>query len=143
MGAAGKKLNGHGARSSARSPAASVSDGGYGNPPHPAPIRAGQRFWPRSRRPGRPRRSFEVRSVSAGGVVVRRLDGARERATIAASRLAETTTNGQGRHFQFMGWRPRRYKTWAVVLVVEDARSTLVLPEWHPARPVMLSTRLL
>ena len=77
MGAAGKKLDGGGARSRARSPSASVSDGAYGDRPHPARIRAGQKFWPRS---GRRRTPFVVCKVGLGGVVYGRpVDGAPER----------------------------------------------------------------
>ncbi len=143
MAAAGKKLYGHGARSRARSPAVSVSDGGYGTRPHPSPIRAGQRFWPRSRRPGRRRCLLEVCSVSAGSVVVCRLNHARERSTIATSRLEAAGPDGQGVEFRFLGWRPRRYMTWAVVRAVASDQSTLVLPEWHPGHPVLRLTRLL
>jgi hypothetical protein len=143
MAAAGKKLRGHGARNRAQSPAASVSDGGYGARPHPTPIRAGQRFWPRSRRTGRRRSPLEVRSVRAGSVVVSRLDRARERSTIAASRLQAAGPDGQGVEFQFLGWRPRRYATWAVVGAADGDCVMLVLPEWHPGRPVMRLARLL
>jgi len=86
---------------------------------------------------------LEVRSVSAGSVVVCRLDRARERGTIAASRLEASGPDGQGVEFRFIGWRSRRYTTWAVVRVVDGDRVTLVLPEWHPARPVSCPARLL
>lgn len=143
MVAAGKKLHGHGAPNRARSPAASVSDRGYGTRPHPLPIRSGQRFWPRSRRPGRRRSTLEVRSVGACGIVVSRLDSARERRTIAASRLEAAGPDGQGVEFQFLGWRSRRYTTWAVVRAAEGDHVMLVLPEWHPGLPVIRLARLL
>lgn len=141
MGAAGKKLHRHGARSKARSPAASVSDGGYGAPPHPVRIRAGQRFWPRS---GKRRRPIVVCAVSEDGVVrARRLDGAGERVRVTATRLVARRPDGQGRYYQFIAWSPRRYQTWAVVVRVDSSETILVLPEWHPARPVRLPNRLM
>jgi hypothetical protein len=141
MGAAGKKLDGGGARSRARSPTASVSDGGYGARPHPARIRAGQKFWPRS---GRRRRAFVVCKVGLGGVVYGRpVDGASEHVRTTAARLAATRSDGQGRYYSFLAWAPRRYRTWAVVMRIEEARALLVLPEWHPGRPVPFPARLL
>ncbi len=141
MGAAGKKLHGHGARTKARSPAASVSDGGYGAPPHPVRIRAGQRYWPRF---GTRRRPIVVCGVDADGVVrARRLDGAGERVRVTAKRLVARRPDGQGRYYQFIAWAPRRYQTWAVVVRADSSETILVLPEWHPARPVRLPSRLL
>jgi len=141
MGAPGRKLHRHGARSKARSPAASVSDAGYGAPPHPVRIRAGQRFWPRS---GRRRRPIVVCGIGDDGFVrARRLDGDRERVRVSAARLAARRPDGQGRYYQFIAFAPRRYQTWAVVVRVDTDETTLVLPEWHPARPVRLPSRLL
>jgi hypothetical protein len=141
MAAAGKKLHGHGARSKARSPAASVSDGGYGRPPHPVRVRAGQKFWPRA---GRRRRAFVVGSVDRGGVVRgRRVDGAREPVRTTLARLAAARGDGQGRHYSFLAWMPREYRTWAAVVEIEGDTAVLVLPEWHPGRPVRLPARLL
>ena len=141
MGAAGKKLHRHGARTKARSPAASVSDGGYGAPPHPVRIRAGQRFWPRS---GRRRRPIVVCGVGEDGIVrARRIDGDREGVRVSAARLAARRADGQGLYYQFIAWAPRRYRTWAVVVSVDASEATLVLPEWHPARPVRLPSRLM
>jgi hypothetical protein len=141
MGAAGKKLDGGGARSRARSPSASVSDGGYGARPHPTRIRAGQKFWPRS---GRRRRPFVVCKVGLGGVVYGRpVDGASERVRTTAARLAARRPDGQGRFYSFLAWAPRRYRTWAVVMNIAEARAVLVLPEWHSGRPVPFPARLL
>jgi hypothetical protein len=86
---------------------------------------------------------LEVCSLGAGSVVVCRLDYARERSTIAASRLEAAGPDGQGIEFRFLGWRPRRYTTWAVVRAATSDQLTLVLPEWHPGRPVLRPTRLL
>ena len=85
-----------------------------------------------------------VRSVGRGGyVLARRDEGAREAVRITASRLLATRGDGQGRHFQFLGWSSRRYRTWARVMVLEDQTAVLILPEWHPMRPVALPARLL
>lgn len=141
MAAAGKKLQGHGAPSKARSPAGSVSDGGYGRPPHPVRVLAGQRFWPRR---ASCRRPFAVTSHPRGDVVHgARTDGTRERVRTTAHRLLARRADGQGLHYSFLGWQSRRYRTWAVVMAIDDASATVVLPEWHPARPVRLPARLL
>jgi hypothetical protein len=76
-------------------------------------------------------------------VVARRVDGARELVGLTRSRLLATREDGQGRFFQFLGWSPRRYRTWALVVEVGDPTATLVLPEWHPTRPVSMPARLL
>lgn len=75
--------------------------------------------------------------------MIRSLVGARERATIAVGLLGRARTDGQGKDFQFFGWKPRRYGTWAVIVLTEESHATLVLPEWHPARPVVFFARLL
>lgn len=141
MAAAGKKLHGHGASSKARSPAASLSDSGYGRPPHPLRVRAGQRYWPRR---AACRRPFAITGAPAGEFVVGvRADGARERVRTSTRRLLATRLDGQGLHYSFLGWQSRRYRTWAIVVELDDAWATVVLPEWHPARPVRLLARLL
>ena len=48
-----------------------------------------------------------------------------------------------GRFYSFLAWAPRRYRTWAVVINVAEARAVLVLPEWHPGHPVPFPARLL
>jgi hypothetical protein len=142
MGAAGKDLHGHGKRHSFNSPSAAVSDGGYGLPPHPVRIRPGQKFWSRSS-PGRRRLPIVVGAIHRGNVDARRTDRLRERVTVSLPRLSATRPDGQGEHYQFIAWTPRRYRTWAVVVDVDGDRLILVLPEWHPARPVRFPTRLL
>jgi hypothetical protein len=142
MAGTGKNLHGHGKRRTSTSPAAAVSDGGYGIPPHPIRIRSGQKFWPRHS-PGRRRRPFVVQAVDHGVVRARRVDEAREPVRIAVARLQETRPDGQGQHYQFMAWTPRRYRTWATVVTISAAEATLVLPEWHPGRPVRLPVRFL
>lgn len=142
MGAAGKKLHGHGARRKSNSPSASVSDGGYGLPPHPTRIRAGQTFWRRTS-PGRRRRPFVVCTITDDGSVHgRRIDASRERVRVSLGLLTQTRLDGQGEHYQFGVWTPRRYRTWAAVVAVEAQHTILVLPEWHPGRPVRFPTRL-
>jgi hypothetical protein len=141
MAAAGKKLYGHGARSKARSPAGSVSDGGYGRPPHPLRVLAGQRYWPRR---ASCRRPFVVTSAPRGGVVFGvRTDGGRERVRTTVHRLLATRGDGQGLNYSFLGWESRRYRTWAVIMAIDGVTATIVLPEWHPSRPLRLPVRLL
>jgi hypothetical protein len=141
MAAAGKKLHGHGARRRARSPAASVSDGGYGPPCHPVRVLVGQRFWPRY---GLRRRPFVVFRVAADGTVYgRRLDSAGGRVKSTALRLTATRVDGEGLYYVFLGWSARRYRTWAVLVGSQGGESCLVFPEWHPARCVVFPRRLL
>lgn len=64
------------------------------------------------------------------------------------SRLLERRPDGHGRYYQFLGFDSRRYKTYAVVMAVREEghaepQAELVLPEWHPARPVLYPARLL
>jgi hypothetical protein len=138
MGASGKSLFGHGARRRGRSPAASVSDGGYGSPPHPRRIRPGQRF---SSRRGRNHDAIVVRRITASGVVS--ACRGEERVTVSTARLAQTRPDGQGEHYQFLGWKPGRYLTWATVVTDGPSLATLALPDWHPERPVRFPSRLL
>jgi hypothetical protein len=143
MGASGKRLAGHGARSKSKSPPAQSKDGGYGLPPHPAALRPGQRYAPRS---GKMRGPFQIVRIDrlAARAIARRVEGDREFLNITARQLLALRGDGQGRHYQLQGFAPRRYRTYAVVVVISDDRqAVLVLPEWHPARPVHFPTRLL
>jgi len=72
-----------------------------------------------------------------------RTDGTRERLWVRVDRLLQTCGDGQGANYSFTGWEPRRYRTWAVLVAIEGAVALLVLPEWHPGRPVRLPLRLL
>jgi hypothetical protein len=72
----------------------------------------------------------------------RRVDEAHERVCVSLGLLAQTRPDGQGARYQFTAWTSRRYRTWAMVVLVDDERSILVLPEWHPGRPVRFPTRL-
>jgi len=59
-------------------------------------------------------------------------------------RLLARTAEGDGSYYEFLGYLPgRAYKTWAWVAERGPDRATLVLPEWHPAVPVPLPSRLL
>jgi hypothetical protein len=141
MGASGKKLQGHGQRRKTTSPAGSVRDGRFGSPPHPICARMGQKYWPLS---GKQRRAFVVQSVGPDGLVkARRVDGKREQLKASAERITARTADGRGRYYSFLAWVPRRYRTWATVITVAETQSTIVLPEWHPGRPIGFPTRLL
>jgi hypothetical protein len=139
MAAAGKKLNGHGARRKSRSAAPAVSDGGFGLPPHPTRVTAGQRFV--ARRPGR-HRTLTVAASGSDGRCRARVEHSHQLVSLSVERLLAVRADGQGQHFQFLGFRARRYRTWAVIATVADRESELILPEWHPRRPVRLARRL-
>lgn len=134
-------MRGNGARRKSRSPSVSIADRGLARPPHPARVHAGQRYWPRV---GPTRRPIVIQSVGRdGAVVARRLDGELERVRVTCGRLLNVGPDGQGRYFQFLGWNPRRYRTWAIVVEVQNGAGSLILPEWHPAARVVLLLRLL
>lgn len=76
-------------------------------------------------------------------VGVRRVDGKKEQLKISAERITATSADGRGRYYSFLAWVPRRYRTWAMVMSVLEDRAILVLPEWHPGRPVSFPARLL
>jgi hypothetical protein len=141
MAGAGKKLQDGGARTKARSPAAQVSDGGYGRPPHPIRVVPGQIFFPRHAH-GR-RRLLEIRSVEDDRARAKRLDGPRETLTVNVARLLAVRADGQGHYYSFQGWRPGTYRTWAQVVMRREDRATLALPEWHPARTVSVPEHVL
>jgi hypothetical protein len=104
-------------------------------------VLAGQRYWPRR---AACRRPFAVTSHPRSDVVHgARTDGAHERVRTTAHRLLARRADEQGLHYSFLGWQSRRYRTWAVVMTIDDASATVVLPEWHPGRPVRLPARLL
>lgn len=141
MGGAGKKLPGGGARRKANTPrlTAALGDGPL---PHPRRLVSGQRFMPR--RCGR-RRTFTVTRVDRDGVVAAvKEDGGRERITLRAERLLSVSEDGSGTHYRFVGFRAgRRIQTFAYVAGCCDGRLVLILPEWHPARPVRYPQRLM
>lgn len=132
MGSAGHKFISH---TKALSPAASVSDGGYGLPPHPLIARPGQRYWPRR---GRRRRPFVIRRIAGDQALGVRLDGNREKVRVSIARLLTRRDDGQGQHYQFVGFTSRSYATHACVVGVEDGEAVLCFPEWHPRRRVYL-----
>jgi hypothetical protein len=137
MGSPGHKFISH---TKALSPAAQTKDGGFGSPPHPLVARPGQRFWPRK---GRRCRPFVIRTVTDEAVFGVRLDGDRDPVRVTVRRLLATREDGQGDHYQFQGWVPRRYTTYARVIDVSEPIAVLCLPEWHPRRPVALFASLL
>jgi hypothetical protein len=116
-----------------------VSDGGYGRPPHPKRLIPGQVFFPRSAN-GR-RRPFVI--VRVGDQVhCERLDPHRQRLCVSPARLLERSTESEGRFYSFQGYRSRRYRTWAEVADTDGMHAVLVVPEWHPARPIWLPVRM-
>lgn len=138
MGSAGHAFVAH---TKSLSPASSVRDGGWGDAPHPLEVRVGQRFWPRS---GRRKRAFAVKRVLGETVLVQRLDQTREQARITRKRLlAVRESDGQGRYYAFAGFVSRRYDTYAYLAAADGETAFLVLPEWHPARPVKIPLRQL
>jgi hypothetical protein len=141
-GGAGKALRGGGARRRNTSPAAQVKDSRYGRPPHPVRLIPGQVYWPRHSRSRRHTLTI-VRIDGDGWVRAKREDGGAATHTLSAARLLSRQEDGQGRFYVFLKWSSRRYQTWALVVAVEDGRASLVLPEWHPGRPVAISQRLL
>lgn len=144
MGASGKKLRGHGQRRNGTSPPAQLKDSAYGRPPHPRAVRPGQLYWPRKAR-GR-RRQFRVtRALADGTVRGQRTDGTGETLSASARRLLALSEDGNGEHYSFLGWTPRRYQTWAYTAGRdrEMAQVVLILPEWHPAHPVRIPERML
>ena len=121
------------------SPASQVKDAGYGSPPHPLDARRGQRFWPRE---GRRKRPFAIKRIDGTHAIGVRLDGNGETVRVSLARLLEPREDGQGLHYQFHGFSPSRYATWAQVWRVDDRQAVLCVPEWHPGRPVRLPKRL-
>jgi len=133
MGVRGKKILGL-QHKKALSPGPQSKDAGWGNPPHPVRVVRGMRFWPRA---GKRRRPFEVRAIVGDVIHGRRFDddgGQHVRVTLA--RLLAVRDDGQGLHYQFGGYKPGRYRTHAVVHSLHRGRAVLVLPDWHPRRPV-------
>lgn len=141
VGASGKKLSGHGARVKARSPAPTPADGGWGLVPHPVRVAPGQRFLPLHGG----RRQFRVtNSLKNGRVLAVKADGRKERIELNAERLLAVNESGNGRHYRFIAYLAgRRYPTYAWVAVINAEAALLVLPEWHPRRPVRFPVRLI
>ncbi len=128
-------------------PPEQVHDNGFGLPPHPLVIREGMRFFPRKRDKRKSEWPLTVRARpdEDGQVRCRRDEptGPVDK-SVAASWLLQRRADGQGTHVQFVGWvGERKYATVAHVEEIVDGVAILVLPEWHPARPVPLDARLL
>ena len=137
MGAAGHKFIAH---TKALSPAPSNADNGWGLPPHPVRARPGQRYWQRR---GKHRRLFVVRRVTATAAIGVRLDGEGEPVRVPLVRLLARRADDQGSSYQFQGFAPRSYRTCAFVAELDESEAVLLLPEWHPGRPLRLLDRLL
>lgn len=135
MGSAGHHFISH---TKALSPGAQAKDGGYGAPPHPVVVRPGQRYWPRS---ARRRVVITVRRVEGERALVERSE-TRAVSRVTLRRLLAVRDDGQGQHYQFQGFVPRRYQTWAYVWALEDGQAVVCVPEWHPKRAVRLPERL-
>lgn len=141
MGGSGKKLVGGGSRHKNKTPRPTAALG-VSPTPHPLRVLAGQRYVPL--RPRR-QRAFTVTRVFADGRVrAAKEDGPREAIKLVSSRLLAAGPDGAGLHYRFIGHRPeRRYRTFACIVAIDEATATLVLPEWHPSRPVEFPARLL
>jgi hypothetical protein len=116
-----------------------LKDSCYGRPPHPICIRRGQLYWPRNARNGR--HQFRVvRTLTDGHAQVRRTDGAGQPISVSTVRLLAVDEHGDGNFYRFMGWTPGRYRTWVCAAGYdrEGEMLVLVLPEWHPRRPVLV-----
>jgi len=53
------------------------------------------------------------RALADGTVHERRTDGAGEPLVATSARLLAVDADGNGEHYSFIGWTPRRYRTWA------------------------------
>jgi hypothetical protein len=137
MGSSGHAFIAH---TKALSPRAQAKDGGYGPPPHPRLARPGQRYWPRA---ARRREVMILRRVDGEHALMERPGSRQAPVRVTLARLLAVRADGQGRHYQFHGFAPRRYVTPAYVWSLGDAEAVLCLPEWHPGRAVRLPVRLL
>jgi hypothetical protein len=135
MGSSGHAFIAH---TKALSPRAQLKDGGFGLPPHPVAVRPGQRYWPRS---GRGREVWTVRRIEGEDVILEGAGHVQKR--LRSDRLLGVRDDGQGRYFQFQGFAPKRYATFACVVSLSEEGAVLCLPEWHPRRPVPFPVRLL
>jgi hypothetical protein len=142
MGAAGKKLRGHGARHKSNSPTATAATGGYAPLPHPRRVLTGQRYTPLK---ARRRRPFTItRQLKNGRVYAVKLDEQRERITLETARLLAVDDAGEGLHYRFLGYQPaRRYDTFAYLASLDPNTALLCLPDWHSQRLVRLPLVLL
>jgi hypothetical protein len=141
VGASGKKLRGGGARKKVNSPAATPALG-FGAPPHPLRVLAGQRYAPLHARRKRP---FTItRGPRGDRVSAVKDDGQRERIELRTGRLLAADSDGRGEHYRFIAYTPgRRYRTYAYVAAIRGELAVLVLPDWHPRRPARMARRLL
>jgi hypothetical protein len=137
MGSSGHAFIAH---TKALSPRAQPKDGGYGAPPHPLAVRAGQLYWPRA---AGKRRVLVVTRVQRQRVTMAALERRDALVHVTLSRVLALRADDQGRHYQFQGFLPRRYQTLAYVWSTDDREAVLCVPEWHPRRAARLAVRLL
>lgn len=99
-------------------------------------------YWPR--RGGARRHELVVSRIAAdGSVLVKAVDGQGVSRRLSSDRLLARREDDQGRFYSFVRWSPRRYRTWASVAAVGESEAILIIPEWHPAIPVRVSSRSL
>src|ERR1700679_938271 len=142
MGASGKKLRGHGAPHKQNSPAPTPASDGWEPVPHRRRVINGQRYSPHT---GKRRRPFTVTShLTSGAVFAVKVDGRQERVRLSAERLLAAGEDGLGTHYPFIAYTAaRRYRTYAYLVSIEDRQAQLLIPDWHPRRPVRLPAALL
>lgn len=128
------------AHTKALSPRAGAATGVHGLPPHPLAARPGQRYWPRA---GARRVAFDLRRVTGAQAHGERESGGVPVAVKLPRLLAVRDADGQGRWYQFLGYKPRRYKAVAQVVARDERLAVLCVPDWHPRRGVPLFTTLL
>ncbi len=108
----------------------------YGAPAHPVAVKSGQRYWPRRRSGTTSKVTIAVTRVDrrTGAVVGRREDVDRRTVALRAERLLAARADGQGEHYQFLGWLDRSYATVLHVLDPGERMTWVCLPEWHVNR---------
>ena len=121
------------------SPPSQPKDAGWGNPPHPLHLTRGMRFWPRT---GKRKQPFEIRGIAGDVANGLRLGPEGGTLRLTTARLLAVRDDGQGRHYQFSGYKPGRYTTYAYVHSIDQRHALLVLPNWHNRRPVSFPAEL-
>jgi hypothetical protein len=58
----------------------------------------------------------------------------------SVERLLAVDSAGHGRHYRFVGWAPRKYRTHALVLSHDHPWARLLIPEWSRSLPVSVSS---
>lgn len=92
-------------------------------------------YW--SPKTGKKKRPFvATRSLKNGTVYGEKVEGAGERFQLTAARMLAVDQDGRALHYDFVAYTERRYKTFAYFAGDDGKNAVLVLPEWHPCRPV-------